>query len=147
MLYYTANVAVKENQESLIILPIESNIEAQTQIKPSERDKLFTKTRVQRKELSKEDEASMDVEVNLLQQKFNKIDIEKLKKLQSHKQEERKKKREDKRNKCNEVDLEIQSAFDRKSVLIKHSKNPILDYPYLLLQEKENIQWRQCIKE
>ena len=34
-----------------------------------------------------------------------------------------------------------------KSVLIKHSKNPILDYPYLLLQEKENIQWGQCIRE
>ena len=61
MLYHTADVAVKENQESLIILPIESNIEAQTQIKPSERDKLLAKTRVQRKELSKEDEISMNV--------------------------------------------------------------------------------------
>ena len=30
-------------------------------------------TRVQRNELSKEDEAFMDVEVNLLQQRFNKI--------------------------------------------------------------------------
>ena len=90
MLYHSADVAVKENQESLIILPIESNIEAQTQIKPSEWDKLLAKTRVHRKELSKEDEASIDVEVNLLQQKFNKIELETLKKLQSHKQEERK---------------------------------------------------------
>ena len=53
MLYHTADIAVKENQVSLIILRIESNIEAQTQIKPSERDKLLAKTRVQRKEFQK----------------------------------------------------------------------------------------------
>ena len=35
---------------------------------------------MQRKELSKKDEPSMDVEVNLLQQKFNKIELEKVKK-------------------------------------------------------------------
>ena len=34
---------------------------------------------MQRKELSKEDESSMDVEVNLLQQRFNKIELEKAK--------------------------------------------------------------------
>ena len=65
MLYHTADVAVKEKRESLIISPIESNVEAQTQIKSknsSERDKLLAKTRVQRKEISKEDEASMGVE-------------------------------------------------------------------------------------
>ena len=68
ILYHTADVVVEEKPESLIILHIESNVEAQTQIKPkkpSERDKFLAKTRVQRKELSKEDEASMDVEVNL----------------------------------------------------------------------------------
>ena len=74
MLYHTADVAV-EKSDSLIILPIESNLEAQTQIKPqkpSEWDKLLAKTRVQRKELTKEDEASIDVEVNFLQQRLNK---------------------------------------------------------------------------
>ena len=46
MLYLTADVAVEEKAKSLIILPIESNIEAQTQLrskKPSERDKLLAK--------------------------------------------------------------------------------------------------------
>ena len=59
--------------------------------KPSERDKLLAKTRVQRKELSKEDKTFIDVEVNLLQQKFNKIELEKAKekKLHSQKQEQR----------------------------------------------------------
>ena len=82
MLYLTADVTVKEKPKSLIILPIESNIEARTQIKhkkSSERDKLLVKTKVQRKELSKEDEASKDVEVNLLKQRFNKIELEKAK--------------------------------------------------------------------
>ena len=58
-----------------MISPIESNVEAQTQIKPiksKERYKLLEKTRVHRKELSKEDEASMDAKVNLLQQRLNK---------------------------------------------------------------------------
>ena len=118
MLLHTADVAVEEKPESLIISPIESNEEAQTQIKskkPSERDKLLAKTRVQRKKLSKEDEASMDVEVNLLQQRFNKIELEKAKekKLYSQKQEERQKHEKDKRNKRNEINQEIQSAFDR----------------------------------
>ena len=66
MLYHTANVAVEEKSESLIISPIESNVETQTQIKPkkpSKRDKLLARTRAQRKELSKEDEATMDVKV------------------------------------------------------------------------------------
>ena len=56
MLYHTADVAVEEKLESLIISPIESNVEAQTQIKPkkpSERDKLLAKTKIQRNELSK----------------------------------------------------------------------------------------------
>ena len=118
MLLHTADVAVEDKPESLIISPIESNEEAQTQIKfkkPSERDKLLAKTRVQRKKLSKEVEASMDVEVNLLQQRFNKIELEKAKekKLYSQKQEERQKHEEDKRNKRNEINQEIQSAFDR----------------------------------
>ena len=55
MLLHTADVVVDEKPESLIISPIESNLEAQTQTKskkPSERDKLFSKTRVQRKKLS-----------------------------------------------------------------------------------------------
>ena len=50
MLYHTADVVV-EKPDSLIISPIESNVEAQTQIKskkPSERDKLFAKIRVQK---------------------------------------------------------------------------------------------------
>ena len=76
---------------------------------------MFAKTRVQRKELSKEDEASMDAEVNLVQQRFNKIELEKAKekKLNSQKQEERRKHEEDKRNKRNEINQEIQSAFDK----------------------------------
>ena len=80
MLYHIADVAIEEKPESLIISTIDSNVEAQTQIKskkPSERDKLVAKKRVQRKELSKEDEASMDVEVKLLQQRYNKIKLEK----------------------------------------------------------------------
>ena len=46
---------------------------------------------MQRKELSKEDGTSMDVEVNLLQQGFNKIELEKAKEktLHSQNQEER----------------------------------------------------------
>ena len=69
ILYRTADVAVEEKPESLIISLIESNVKIQTQIKPkkpSERDKLFKNARVQRKQFSKKDEASMDVEVNLL---------------------------------------------------------------------------------
>ena len=74
---------------------------------------------MQRKELSKEDEAYMDVEVNLLQQRFNKIELAKAKekKLHSQKQEERQKNEEDKRKKRNEINKEIHSAFDRGSVL------------------------------
>ena len=71
MLLHTADVVIEEKPESLIISPIESNVEAQIQIKskkPSESDKLLSKRRVQRKKLSKEDEASMNVEVKLLQQ-------------------------------------------------------------------------------
>ena len=76
---------------------------------------MLAKTRVQRKKLSKEDETIMDVEVNLLQQRFNKIELEKVKekKLYFKKQEERQKHEEDKRNKRNEINKEIQSAFDR----------------------------------
>ena len=46
MLYHTADVAVEEKPESWIISPIESNVEAQTQIKPSKKDKLNAKTKV-----------------------------------------------------------------------------------------------------
>ena len=94
---------------------------------------MLAKTRVQRKELSKEDEASMDVEANLLQQKFNKIELENLKKLHSHKQEERKKNYV-RINATNVMKLikKFKALLIGKSVLIKHSKNPILDYPYLL---------------
>ena len=56
ILLYTADVAVEDKPESLIISPIESNEEAQTQIKfkkPSERDKLLAKTRVQEKSFLK----------------------------------------------------------------------------------------------
>ena len=45
MLYNPTDVAVEEKPESLIISPIESNVKAQTQIKPSERDKLLAKKR------------------------------------------------------------------------------------------------------
>ena len=48
MLYHTADVAVEEKPKSLVILFIESNVEAQTQIKskkPSKRDKLLAKKR------------------------------------------------------------------------------------------------------
>ena len=64
---------------------------------------------MQRKKLSLEDEASMDVEVNLLQQRFIKIELQKAKekKLHSQKHEERLKHDEDKRNKRNEIDQEI----------------------------------------
>ena len=57
----------------------------------------------------------MDVEVNLLQQRFNKIELEKAKekKFHSQKLEERRKHEEDKRNKSNEFNQEIQSAFDQ----------------------------------
>ena len=51
-MYHTADVAVEEKPESLMISPIESNAEDQTQIKPiksKERYKLLAKTRVQRK--------------------------------------------------------------------------------------------------
>ena len=63
----------------------------------------------------------MDVEVNLLQQRFNKIELEKAteKKFHAQKQEERKKNEEDKRNK---IDKEIQSAFDRGISLYKAFK-------------------------
>ena len=79
----------------------------------------------------------MDVEVNLLQQKFNKIELEKAKdkKLHVQKQEERQNHMEDKLNKLNEIDQEIQSAFDRKSVFIKHLRIILICY----LQDKENI--------
>ena len=46
MLLHTADVAVEVKPEFLIISPIESNVEAQTQInpkKPLERDKLLAK--------------------------------------------------------------------------------------------------------
>ena len=46
----------------------------------------------------------MDAEVNLLQQRFNKIRKGKEKKLLAQKQEEREKHEEDKRNKRNEID-------------------------------------------
>ena len=70
-------------------------------------------TRMQRKELSKEDEAYMDVEVNILQQRFNKIELKKTKekKLHSQKQEKRQKHKENKRKKRNEINQEIQSTF------------------------------------
>ena len=70
---------------------------------------------MQRKEFSKEDEASMDVEVNLLQQRFNKIELEKAIKKEASRSETRRKAKheENKRNKRNEIDQEIQSAFDR----------------------------------
>ena len=58
MLYYTADVAVEEKPEFFIISSIESNVKTQTQIKPkkpSERDKLLSKTKVQRRELSLEE--------------------------------------------------------------------------------------------
>ena len=75
MLYHTADVAVEEKPESLIISPIESNVEAQTQIKPKNLQKEINF--LQRKKLSKEDETFIDVEINLLQQRFNKIELEK----------------------------------------------------------------------
>ena len=58
----------------------------------------------------------MDVEVNLLQQRFNKIELEKAKEkmLHSQKQEKRQKHLEDKRNKRNQINQEIQSAFDKE---------------------------------
>ena len=57
----------------------------------------------------------MDVEFNLLQQRFNKIELEKVKekKLHSQKQEERQKHEEDNCNKLNEINQEIQNVFDR----------------------------------
>ena len=48
MLYHTTDVVIEEKPESLIISPIESDVESQTQIKPkksSERVKLLAKKR------------------------------------------------------------------------------------------------------
>ena len=99
---------------------------------------MLAKIRVQRQMLSKEDEASMDVEVNLLQQRFNKIDLEKAKekKLYSQKQEERKNMR--RINVTNSMKLikKFKAHLIRESVLIKHLRNLIQDYPYLLFTRK-----------
>ena len=70
---------------------------------------------MQRKELSKEDEASMNVEVNLIQQRFNKIELEKLKK-RSFMLRNKKKGKNARRisNKNDDINQEIQSAIDRR---------------------------------
>ena len=102
---------------------------------------MLSKTRVQRKKLSKEDEASMDVEVNLLQQRFNKIELEKLIK-KSFTLRNRKKGKNIKRiNVTNAIKLikKFKAHLIRKSVLIKHLRNPIQDYLICVFQEKENI--------
>ena len=84
---------------------------------------MLAKTRVQRKELTKEDEDSMDVEVNLLQQRFNKIELEKLKKRSfTLKNMKKAKTWVVKRNKRNKINQEIQSAFDRGISLYKAFK-------------------------
>ena len=96
---------------------------------------------MQRKELSKEDEASMDVELNLLQQRFNKIELEKAKEktLHSQKQEERQKYEEYKNNKCNEIDQGIQSAFDKRISPYKAFKESNSGLSLSALQDKEKI--------
>ena len=98
---------------------------------------------MQSKELSKEDEASMDVEFNLLQQRFNKIELVKAKekKLHSQKQEKRQKYEEDKRNKHNEINQEIQSVFDKRISSYKAFKesNSRLSYLIFTTTKKENL--------
>ena len=136
MLNHTADVAVEEKPESLIISHIESNVEAQTQIKPkkpSERDKLLAI-----KELSKEDEASMDVEVNFLQQRFNKIELDKVKKRSFTLKNRKKAKNMRRINITNAMKLikKFKALLIRESVLKKHLRNPIQDYPYLLFTRK-----------
>ena len=82
LFYHTSYVAVEEKPESLIISLIESNVETQSQIKPKNLQKEINC--LQRKELSEKDEASMDAEVKLLQQRFNKIELEKAKEKKLH---------------------------------------------------------------
>ena len=82
---------------------------------------------MQRKELSKKDEPSMDVEVNLLQQKFNKIELEIVKKRGFR---IRNMKKSIKRGglslkKRSETGKEIQNAFDKWISPYKVFKNPI----------------------
>ena len=63
MLLYTVDVTVEEKLESLTISHIKSNVEVKTQMKTKSLQKEISC--LQRKELSKENEASMDVEVDL----------------------------------------------------------------------------------
>ena len=57
----------------------------------------------------------MDAEVNLLQQRFNKIELEKLQKRSFTLRNRRKgMNEEDKRNKSIKIDQEIKSTFDRE---------------------------------
>ena len=83
----------------------------------------------------------MDVEVNLLQQRFNKIELEKAKekKLYSQKQEERQKHEEDKHYKRNEINQEIQSAFDREISPYKAFKESNSGLSLSAFYKKKNI--------
>ena len=75
MLYRIIDAVDKNKPESLIITSIQSNVITQTQIKPkkSSEIKIVSRIRVQRKE----NECSLNVEVNPLQQRSNKIELEK----------------------------------------------------------------------
>ena len=86
---------------------------------------------MQSKELSKEDEASMDVEFNLLQQRFNKIELVKAKekKLYSQKQEKRQNMRRINVTNTMKLIKRFKAFLIRELVLIKHLRNPIQDYP------------------
>ena len=141
ILLHTADVAVEEKPEYLIISPIESNVEAQNQIKPiktSERYKLLAKTRVQRKKLYKKDEAYMNVEVNILQQRFNKIELEKDKEKKFCKRNSKKDKSMRRIKVTNAMKLikKFKAHLIGISVLIKHLRNSIKDYLYLLFTRK-----------
>ena len=77
---------------------------------------MLAKTRVQRKELTKEDEASMDVEVNLLQQRFNKIELEKAKEKKNHSQKQKESQNMRRINVTNAMKLikKFKALFDRE---------------------------------
>ena len=93
---------------------------------------------MQRKELSKEDEASMDVKVNILLKRFNKIELEKAKEKKFHSQKQKERQSMRRINVTNAMKLikKFKALLIRESVLIKHLSNPIQDNPYLLFTRK-----------
>ena len=77
----------------------------------------------------------------LIQQRFNKIELEKAKEKKFTLRNRKKGKNTRRINVAYAMKLikKFKALLIRESVFIKHLRNPIQDYPYLLLQEKENI--------